>query len=76
MGFALETCDERQHAKDKLERKNLDFIVLNSLRDEGAGFRTNTNKVTLISRKETEELPLMSKKDVAAHIVNKLSSLL
>ncbi len=76
VGFALETCDERQHAKDKLERKNLDFIVLNSLRDEGAGFRTNTNKVTLISRKETEELPLMSKKDVAAHIVNKLSSLL
>jgi len=76
VGFALETCDERQHAKDKLERKNLDFIVLNSLRDEGAGFRTDTNKVTLISRKETEELPLMSKKDVAAHIVNKLSSLL
>lgn len=76
VGFALETCDERQHAKDKLERKNLDFIVLNSLRDEGAGFRTDTNKVTLISREETKELPLMSKKDVATHIVNKLSSLL
>lgn len=76
VGFALETCDERQHAQDKLERKNLDFIVLNSLRDEGAGFRTDTNKVTLISQEETEELPLMSKKDVATHIVDKLSSLL
>lgn len=76
VGFALETFDEKQHAQDKLERKNLDFIVLNSLRDEGAGFRTDTNKVTFISKDSTEELPLMSKREVANHIVNKLSSLL
>ena len=49
-GFALETNDEMQHAKGKLERKNFDFIVLNSLADEGAGFGYDTNKVTVIKR--------------------------
>lgn len=75
-GFALETCNEASHAREKLERKHLDFIVLNSLRDEGAGFRTDTNKVTLIDRNKEEALPLMSKKEVATHIVDKLSGLL
>ena len=76
VGFALETNDEQSNAQSKLERKNLDFIVLNSLRDEGAGFGYDTNKVTLIDRNGMEELPLQSKKSVAKAIINKLSGLL
>ena len=76
VGFALETNDEFSNAQDKLERKNLDFIVLNSLRDEGAGFGYDTNKVTLIDRNGSDELPLQSKKDVAKAIVSKLAGLL
>ena len=76
VGFALETNDEFSNAQDKLQRKNLDFIVLNSLRDEGAGFGYDTNKVTLIDRKGKEELPLQSKKDVAKTIISKLAGLL
>ena len=76
VGFALETDDEQSNAQGKLERKNLDFIVLNSLRDQGAGFGYDTNKVTLIDRKEIQELPLQSKKDVAKAIISKLASLL
>ncbi len=76
VGFALETNNEFSNAQDKLERKNLDFIVLNSLRDEGAGFGYDTNKVTLIDRKESQPLPLQSKKDVAKAIINKLAGLL
>ena len=75
-GFALETCNEAAHAREKLERKNLDFIVLNSLRDEGAGFRTDTNKVTMIDGNGEEALPLMSKQETAMHIVDKLAGLL
>jgi len=76
VGFALETNDEFNNAQDKLERKNLDFIVLNSLRDEGAGFGYDTNKVTLIDRNGSQELPLQSKKDVAKAIISKLAGLL
>ena len=76
VGFALETNDEFSNAQDKLERKNLDFIVLNSLRDEGAGFGYDTNKVTLIDRKGSQDIPLQSKKDVAKAIINKLAGLL
>ncbi len=76
VGFALETCDEAAHAREKLERKKLDFIVLNSLRDEGAGFRTDTNKVTMIDGNGEESLPLMSKQETATHIVDKLTGLL
>ena len=75
-GFALETCNEAAHAREKLKRKKLDFIVLNSLRDEGAGFRTDTNKVTMIDGKGEEALPLMSKQETAMHIVDKLAGLL
>lgn len=75
-GFALETCNESAHAREKLERKKLDFIVLNSLRDKGAGFRTDTNKVTLIDENGEEALPLMSKQETAMHIVDKLAGLL
>ena len=76
VGFALETNDEQNNAQSKLERKNLDFIVLNSLRDEGAGFGYDTNKVTLIDRKGSQELPLQSKKNVAKAIIDKLAGLL
>ena len=75
-GFALETFNESAHAREKLERKKLDFIVLNSLRDKGAGFRTDTNKVTLIDENGEEALPLMSKQETAMHIVDKLAGLL
>lgn len=74
-GFALETCDEVSHAQDKLARKNFDFIVLNSLNDKGAGFRCDTNKITIIDRSEAVSYPLKSKKEVAEDIIDKLSSL-
>lgn len=76
VGFALETDDEEAHAEAKLSKKNFDFIVLNSLRDPGAGFRGDTNKVTLIDRAGREELPLMSKREVAARIADKLETIL
>lgn len=72
VGFALETNDETAHAQDKLRRKNLDFIVLNSLRDAGAGFRHDTNKVTIISDNDIKEYPLKSKTEVAKDIVDEL----
>ena len=75
VGFALETNDEEVNAERKLGRKNLDFIVLNSLRDEGAGFRTDTNKITIIRRDRTSvPFPLKSKADVAVDIVDELVS--
>ncbi len=72
VGFALETHDEQMHAEAKLAKKNFDFIVLNSLRDAGAGFRGDTNKVTLIDRAGREELPLLAKTEVATCIVDKI----
>ena len=72
-GFALETNDEQANAEGKLQRKNFDFIVLNSLNDKGAGFRTDTNKITIIRKDLTAtEFPLKDKKDVAKDIVNQL----
>lgn len=76
VGFALETDHEAEHAQSKLERKNLDFIVLNSLRDAGAGFGVDTNVVTLIDAAGAEKLPLLSKGEVAARIVDKIESIL
>ena len=76
VGFALETNDEKSHAKEKLQKKNLDFIVLNSLQDEGAGFRHNTNKVTFIDKEGETPFPLKSKKEVARDIVNKLVTII
>lgn len=69
VGFALETENEVENAKGKLTRKNLDFIVLNSLNDKGAGFGTDTNKVRIISESDTLEFELKSKKEVAADIL-------
>ena len=75
VGFALETNDEEANAEGKLKRKNLDFIVLNSLRDKGAGFGGDTNKITLIDANGSQEHPLMSKRKVASIIVDKIESI-
>ena len=76
VGFALETHDEEANAESKLERKHFDFIVLNSLRDAGAGFRGDTNKVTFIDRAGHEELPLLSKREVAARIADRIEKIM
>jgi len=77
VGFALETNDEIKNATQKINTKNLDFIVLNSLKDEGAGFGVNTNKISIIDNKGTvEKFNLKSKNEVAVDIVKKLMSLL
>jgi len=76
VGFALETENAVENARLKLTGKNADLIVLNSLADEGAGFGHSTNKVSLITEKEAEHLPLMSKKEVAVHIADKINSLI
>ena len=73
IGFALETENEIENAKLKIQKKNLDLIVLNSLRDEGAGFGTPTNKITFIdSNFVVEPKELKSKEDVAVDIINKI----
>ncbi len=77
VGFALETNDERSNAAGKLERKQLDMIVLNSMRDSGAGFGYDTNKVTLFFKdKEPVECQLKSKGDVAVDIVDNIEELM
>lgn len=76
IGFALETENEISNAISKLERKNLDFIVLNSLNDDGAGFKTDSNKITIIKRnKEQIDYTLKSKEEVAEDIVNEIEKL-
>ena len=73
VGFALETNNEKANALKKLKEKNADMIVLNSLRDEGAGFGHDTNKVTLIKANgKSVSLPLLSKKETAEEIVNQI----
>ena len=75
VGFALETDNEEANAQHKLEKKNLDYIVLNSLRDKGAGFGVDTNKVTIIGRDGSHnESPLLSKQEVAHLIINTVTS--
>ena len=76
VGFALETNDEQSNAEKKLTSKNLDMIVLNSLRDEGAGFGHDTNKVTFIDASSREELPLLTKAEVAERIADRIEKLL
>lgn len=70
VGFALETTDAEKHAAEKLHKKNADIIVLNSLQDAGAGFGHDTNKITIIDRNGLQALPLQSKQEAAAAIVN------
>lgn len=72
VGFALETTNEQENARRKLERKNLDFIVLNSLNDPGAGFTHDTNKITLIAADNEISFPLKTKTEVAQDIIDKL----
>ena len=72
VGFALETNDEQQNAQGKLERKNFDFIVLNSLNDKGAGFRVDTNKITIIDKEGATPYPLKNKTEVASDIIDRL----
>ena len=77
VGFALETNDEEQNAASKLARKKLDMIVLNSMRDSGAGFGHDTNKVTLFFKEgESVALPLKSKGEVAADIMDNIEKLM
>ncbi len=77
VGFALESENELEHAKEKLERKNFDMIVMNSIRDEGAGFGYDTNKITVIHRDgAVKKFDLKSKDDVAKDIINEIYDLL
>jgi len=76
-GFALETTDELKNAQKKLEKKNLDFIVLNSLNDAGAGFGVDTNKVTIVGKNnKIQAFELKNKREVAKDIVSHLISLI
>jgi phosphopantothenoylcysteine decarboxylase/phosphopantothenate--cysteine ligase len=76
VGFALETENELANAREKLNKKNLDFIVLNSLKDKGAGFGGDTNVVTIVPKRgKAEKLPLMSKFDIGNEILNRLKKL-
>jgi len=77
VGFALETENEIQNATSKLKRKNLDLIVLNSLRDKGSGFGFDTNMITLIDRNNNiDKFELKSKEDAAIDILNKIVSMI
>lgn len=76
VGFALETTNELQYAEDKMLRKNLDFIVLNSLNDKGAGFGYDTNKISIVDRNGKTDYPLRTKIEVAKDIVDRLADLL
>ncbi len=74
VGFALETQNEEENAKAKLEKKNLDMIVLNSLRDEGAGFKNDTNRIKIFTRTERKEFDLKSKEEVAKDILDSVEA--
>lgn len=76
MGFALETQDEETYAKEKLIKKNLDLIVLNSLNDEGAGFKMDTNKITIFNKAAEKSIfDMKSKTEVAKDICNEILKL-
>ena len=72
MRFSMETEHMLENSEKKLEKKNLDMIVANNLKVKGAGFATDTNVVTLITKEEVKELPLMSKADVADAILDEI----
>jgi len=76
-GFALETNNELENAKNKLVRKNLDLIVLNSLKENGAGFGHDTNKITIIDRyNNIDKFELKSKEEAAKDILNKIVTMI
>ena len=74
VGFSMETTNLIENSKEKLFKKNLDMIVANNLKDKGAGFGTDTNLVTLITKKENKKLPLMNKEKVGDEIFNEILS--
>ncbi|MEE1232972.1 MAG: bifunctional phosphopantothenoylcysteine decarboxylase/phosphopantothenate--cysteine ligase CoaBC [Phocaeicola sp.] len=76
VGFALETNNELANARHKLEKKNFDFIVLNSLQDAGAGFQYDTNKITIVDKEKAIPYPLKTKTEVADDIIDRLANLL
>lgn len=77
VGFALETNDEIDNARKKIENKNLDFIVLNSLNEKGAGFQVDTNKITIIDKNNNQQFfELKNKREVAVDIVDKIKSII
>lgn len=77
IGFAMETKDLLANAREKLKKKNMDLIVANSLREEGAGFQTDTNKITIIDREgDVQSLPVMTKIEAAEKILEKVEELL
>ena len=71
-GFSMETENMLENSKAKLEKKNLDMIVANNLKVKGAGFGTDTNIVTIITKDEVKELPIMSKDEVANALLNEI----
>ena len=76
VGFALETNDEEANAQRKLEKKNLDFIVLNSLQNKGTCFRSDENQISIISRTGQQDYERKPKQEVAADIIDRLAELL
>lgn len=74
VGFALETNDEQRNAEHKLEKKNLDFIVLNSLRNEGTCFKSNKNQISIIAKDTHKDFPKKSKTEVARDIIDELAN--
>ncbi len=74
-GFSMETEHLLENSLAKLEKKKIDMIVANNLKQEGAGFGTDTNVVTLLTKERTEELPLLSKEEVADRLLDRLSAL-
>ncbi len=71
-GFSMETKNAEQNARGKLEKKHLDLIVSNNLREEGAGFGVDTNRVTIITKEKSEELPLLAKEQVAHVLLDRM----
>ena len=71
-GFSMETQDLIKNSSVKLKKKNADMIIANNLKDEGSGFRTDTNMITLITEEGTRQLPLMSKFEVACAIIDEV----
>ena len=71
-GFSMETENMIENSRAKLEKKNLDMVAANNLKDDGAGFQGDTNRMTLITREEETALPLMSKEETAACILDKI----
>ncbi len=75
-GFSMETENVIENSREKLVKKNVDMIVANDLREEGAGFKTDTNIVTVITREDSETLPIMSKQEVSYSILSKIANIM